>query len=590
MSLPPKLKFVVDISDDAQPKNYYRCCDCEFECHSAKELAHHILLTCHCMLVANNRTFVPRGLQDEIKEQRGDHFYVPAALEIPVQVDIIPHLSEGLLTQDAINARSIDELMTATSEVYQCPSCLKVVESQKSLLAHLYESGHCVMHCWECIKEGRTTVLSFGEGSYGCSLMDHMKGTRQEGPAHISILGVYRKVETFIQGDDKVSFVPNQFKCPECQETVSFTSRLTLAIHLLEHHPVYMTEHGYTDSARCLDCGFKRPLRKMLDHSFEEPEHSIVAIGGKSIEVPMVKKGNDLMTKVNDYHRCVPLFQCPVCYRLLETWEQMHEHIKTTTHTLPHCLECGQQLPYDFEAVIDHLSKEPCCLGSGLTHRLYHSKRYQVIADASDPDVFRLMQEAVKGDAVFEQSVLHEWNARLNGIKMVYQCPLRTCLKVFSGAGELCEHLRSSKHGLTTCPHQGCNMTLRVWEGALKTHEHEIILPLKHHLINKNHIEDYVVWFQVNDLLDYFPSYFTRCDKCELIIDVVSRRHEQSGECAVAQHWRQLKVSGASHAPKGALNPHLVDIGAWKEPKRVVLTAEQRKTVAIEEDFKLHSQ
>lgn len=563
-----------------QHQQVLKCPECAFMCLSNNQMCRHIFMTCHTLVPCaqcNTRLvcwgFAP-GVKKLFEKGRRDNILLEEVrletaekhfdstqhqnFDIPSKDSfLLPGPPEAYGLQPA--ATKADPSLDPTAMKFRCPDCANVISTWTQMTRHLDATRHSLARCAEC----QLTLKCYGPAQP----QRHEKMT-----GHRGMIGIFRQ-----KADYSTNVHPRR-RCfnPQyrCVCGISYLHPLHLADHLTTVHKITPF-----NEVTCQECGVEGDVVTMLAHMAQnelhveydinglEEEDFVVRLPGHLVEdpaagataavvagsssttsgtTPTALLGNQpLSTAVNGAESTYRiLYQCPDCCFIFTSWVRMEEHLLKARHGIAFCLECRRHLRPCVRDDHMMLTGHKNIAGQHMTRR-----EYEVLVNLDDPDYKSMMDVPEANDE------------NMSTTRLVYQCPVPSCLCAFATLSRLEEHMQFSRHGSVVCPE--CMMEISVLDHH-EFHHHQHPLPaIPSYLARITSDDDFVVCATEAELQTHFPHEFERCGCCNKSIHKnVMEWHKSSTLCAAASTpieslWEQPSmVSGNNGANSGSMQSH----------------------------------
>jgi hypothetical protein len=525
-------------------KHYSRPEECNFVCptkdckalpfRTKAELAAHVHETLHNLL------HLPESYTDKVSTKEGTveaGYYSPDFLWESLRklglmarpITSIPDPRRRGKVPHAIDA------YIYPNKRYQCRECNLVAFEWLQLKHHLEQRQHCVMRCEDC-----NEALDWDPASPN-SPQNHARAHALENDGtsrklHVGIRGVYRDHTDFV-ATDSAPVLRRQYSLGTGKDMVTYPHKLfhAFALFVIRGQQAVNIDAERSSAApvtatciNCRDC-VRAPLLDACLHFLRQGHDAFI----------VKHYPEQLHAMPREFEQPPPppvlMYQCPTCFALRDTWQGLTDHMHYNWHGSVACSACKQRIPAGI--AVEHFKRGRCaelnayhCGGALLT-----PQRTLVAVDVTDRHQVELIGQS---DELIEPCYAQDNNCRI-----VYQCPLETCLRAYGNTEVVKAHLHTSKHGVYTCNVAGCNQQMCVWEEDFHRHPHPIEIPEGGHLQGKRHLRDFYTMVMDRDALKMWPNNFRLCNHCEMVVEPEEvPRHYNEGECQLRKILKSLNI------------------------------------------------
>jgi hypothetical protein len=427
-----------------------------------------------------------------------------------------------------------DPLNDPSGVRFRCPDCANVISTWTQMTRHLDATKHSLAHCAEC----NLTLKCYGPAQP----QRHEKMT-----GHRGIVGVFRQKMDYALhpapgGQAGLYTSCGRWQTPQyrCFCMVSFLHPLYLAEHLVNAHGAAAFPHP-----TCLECGTEGSVQDMIAHMHNNETHaefdipelhaddylvtacvgcfahdnsvtpSTTVVVGQHDSAPNQSTEGGMVSLVSTAHRI--LYQCPDCLVIFTSWFRLEEHLVQTKHGLCFCITCNRYLKPRGGS-----DSHTAITGHANIVREHLSRRdYEVLVNLDDPAI-----------APTIEPVMADTEPPAASTQIVFQCPMPSCLAVFSTQSRLEDHFASSRHGTVSCPECFEDVTV-LDSGGITGHPHHIEVP--EYLSRITCADDLLALTTDEQLVTHFEQEFGMCSECRRAVPHSNMdRHVKSAQCTAA--------------------------------------------------------
>lgn len=522
------------------PIQVLKCPDCNFACTSNNQMCRHVYQTCHTLVTCTqcNVRLVCWGFAPGVKKlfDKGrkdgvllEDFVLDTAEK---HFETTQHSNSHVLSKDSFivpgppeaygllpSQPRQDPTLDPAAVRFRCPDCANVISTWTQMTRHLDATKHSLACCAEC----GVALKCYGPAQP----QRHEKMT-----GHRGILGTFRQKGDYAMHPhwDGYYTTNSRWQTPQyrCFCGISFLHSLHLAEHLVKAH-----EAPSFGTCSCQECGMEGTVAEMLIHMAQNETHNEIDIpelhaecylhtgtcgrypnehvasnivqGADGTSQPSTTDGN---AAASNYRI---LYQCPDCLVICTSWVRLEEHLIRLKHGLSFCVQCDRFLrPRGRSENHTATSGHKNIVGEHMSRR-----DYEVLVNMDDPALVRSIEPEHFNDPV--------------RTRVVFQCPVPDCRRVYPALSQLNDHLVATRHATMNCP-ECFALVSALDDGGFKGHAHPMEVP--DYLEHITSHEDLVVLATDDQLISVFGSEYSKCDNCNRAVPTVDlERHTKGSQC-----------------------------------------------------------